>query len=110
VGSIARVATVVEVTRQEWEEGNRRFEAALQEPAGRQRLLAQLELVTDELRRRVGQTFTLEQLARAYADADRWVHDTAGERAAFPGWTRHLATVQAAAFYLYQRGALDYVP
>ncbi|HEY1369879.1 MAG TPA: hypothetical protein VGF23_22320 [Gaiellaceae bacterium] len=104
------MATVVEVTRQEWEEGNRRFESALGERGSRERLLAQLEVVTDELRRRVGQTFTLEQLADTYSDADRWVHDTAAERAAFPGWTRHLATVQAAAFYLYQRGAVDYVP
>ncbi|HEY1360431.1 MAG TPA: hypothetical protein VGF21_19180 [Thermoleophilaceae bacterium] len=110
MGSIAGVATVVEVTRQEWEEGNRRFEAAVQEPGLRQRLLGQLEIVTDELRRRVGQTFTLEQLAGIYADADRWVHETAGERAAFPGWTRHLSEVQAAAFYLYQRGAVDYAP
>jgi hypothetical protein len=104
------VATVVDVTRQEWEEGNRRFESALGDPGSRQRLLRQLEVVTDELRRRVGQTFTLEQLARTYADADGWVHETAGEYAAFPGWTRQLATVQAAAFYLYQRGAVDYAP
>jgi len=110
VGSIARVATVVDVTRQEWEEGNRRFEAAVQEPSLRQRLLGQLDVVTDELRRRVGQTYTLEQLAGVYADADRWVYETAGERAAFPGWMRHLSEVQAAAFFLYQRGAVDYGP
>lgn len=96
--------------RQEWEGGNRRFERALEDPTARDRLLAQLEVVTDELRKRIGQTFTLDELANAYAGADLWVHDVVEERAATPGWPRTLSIVQDAAFHLYQRGALDYTP
>lgn len=96
--------------RQEWEEGYRRFEAASREPAAQERLLRQLEVLTDELRRRVGQTFTIEQLAAAYERADAWALDAVSEHAANPGWPRTVAMVQAAAFHMYQRGAIDYTP
>lgn len=100
----------LETVRQEWDEGNRRFESAARDPILRPRLLAQLDVVLDELRKRVGQTFTLDDLARVYADADRWVQETVSERAATPGWPRLVSVVQDAAFYSYQRGAVDYVP
>lgn len=100
----------LETVRQEWDEGNRRFESAVRDPMLRPRLLAQLEVVVDELRKRVGQTFTLDDLARVYADADRWVQEAISERAATPGWPRLMSVVQDAAFYAYQRGAVDYVP
>ena len=99
-----------ETVRREWEEGNRRLEELLRDPVARPRLLAQLEVVTDELRRRVGQSFTLEELAAAYARADDWARAAVGERAATPGWPRTLAIVQDAAFHKYQRGAVDYTP
>jgi hypothetical protein len=100
----------LETVRQEWEGGHRRFEQALEDPAARERLLAQLDVVSDELRKRIGQTFTLDELARAYAGADGWVRDVVEERAAAPGWPRTLSLVQDAAFHLYQRGAVDYAP
>ena len=102
----------LETVRQEWDDGNRRFEQALEDPTGRERerLLAQLELVTDELRKRIGQTFSLDDLAREYARADRWVRDVVEEHAATPGWPRTLSMVEDAAFHLYQRGAVDYAP
>ena len=96
--------------RQEWEQGYRRFENASREPAAQARLLRQLEVLTDELRRRVGQTFTLQQLATAYERADVWALDAVSEHAAAPGWPRTVAMVQDAAFHLYQRGAVDYAP
>ncbi len=100
----------LEAVRQEWEDGNRRFEEAVREPIARARLLAQLEIVSDELRKRVGQTFTLGALVQVYDEADRWVRDVVEERAATPGWPRSLAMVQDAAFHRYQRGAVDYTP
>jgi hypothetical protein len=100
----------LDTVRQEWEEGNRRFEEALREPAVRPRLLRQLEVVTDELRKRVGQTFTLVELARAYREADRWVREAVEDQAATPGWPQTVSLVQDAAFHLYQRGAVDYAP
>jgi len=100
---------VLEAVRQQWEEGNRRFEMAARDSVLRPRLLVQLDVVMDELRKRIGQTFTLDELASAYAGADRWVREVVEERAATPGWTRTLTLVQDAAFHLYQRGAVDYM-
>lgn len=104
------MAVVIEAVRHEWEDGYRRFEAASRDPVAAERLNAQLEVVTDELRRRIGQTFTVEQLAVAYDRADAWVRDAVSEHAATPGWPRTLALVEDAAFHLYQRGAVDYAP
>ena len=100
----------LETVRQEWEEANRRFDELVRDPVARPRLLAQLEVVSDELRKRVGQTFTLDELASAYGRADDWVRAAVDERAATPGWPRTLAIVQGAAFHMYQRGASDYSP
>jgi len=104
------VPVVIDVVRREWEDGYRRFEAASRDPVAADRLRAQLEVVTGELRRRIGQTFTLEQLAVAYERADAWARDAVSEHAATPGWPRTLALVEDAAFHLYQRGAVDYAP
>ena len=104
------MAVVIEAVRHEWEDGYRRFEAASRDPVAAERLNAQLEVVTDELRRRIGQTFTVEQLAIAYDRADAWVRDAVSEHAPTPGWPRTLALVEDAAFHLYQRGAVDYAP
>jgi len=100
---------VLQTALQQWEDGDRRFEQAVRDPVLRPRLLAQLEVVLDELRKRIGQTFTLEELAVAYGNADRWVREVVEERAAAPGCPRTLAMVQDAAFHLYQRGAVDYM-
>ncbi|HEY3018372.1 MAG TPA: hypothetical protein VGJ23_06030 [Gaiellaceae bacterium] len=101
---------VLEVVRREWEDGYRRFEAASRDPTATERLRQQLEVVSDELRRRIGQTFTLDELAGVYERADAWARDVVSEHAATPGWPRTLAMVQDAAFHLYQRGAVDYGP
>jgi hypothetical protein len=69
----------------------------------------QLEAVTSELRRRVGGTFTLGELVEEYARADVWAHHVLAERGA-PGWPRTLTLVEGAAFHLYSRGAVDYLP
>jgi hypothetical protein len=104
----AAVDLVLDVVRREWEDGYRRFEDLSRDRVAADRLRAQLDVVTDELRKRVGQTFTLEQLAHAYERADEWAREAVSERAATPGWPRTLAIVQDAAFYMYQRGAVDY--
>jgi len=104
------MATATETTRREWEEGHRRFESLARDPVLGPRLLEQLEFVTDELRKRIGQTFTLDQLAAAYREADRWSRDVISERAPAPGWPRTVSVVEDEAFHQYQRGAVDYGP
>ena len=100
----------LEIVRHEWEEGRRRLEAARDDARRYRRLLGQLDVVVDELRKRVGQTYDLAELAAAYGDAERWARAAVEERAPSPGWPRDLATVVAAAFHAYQRGAVDYAP
>jgi hypothetical protein len=96
------------LVQQEWQDGDRRLEAERDDRVRYERLLEQIEVVTDELRRRVGQTYTLAQLAAGYHDAERWAREAVEERAPSPGWPRDLALVLAAAFHAYQRGAVDY--
>jgi hypothetical protein len=95
--------------RQEWDEGHRRLESERSDPVRYRTLVRQLDLVIDELRKQVGQTFTLAELADAYRDADRWARATLEDRAASRGWPRDLSLILAAAFYAYQRGAVDYL-
>ena len=104
------MALVLDVVRHEWEDGYRRFQDLSRDRVAANRLDAQLDVVTDELRKRVGQTFTLEQLADTYQGADEWTRAAVSERAPTPGWPRTLAIVQDAAFHMYQRGAVDYAP
>jgi hypothetical protein len=100
----------IEIARHEWRDGTRSLEAAREDPTRYRRLLELHELVLDELRKRVGQTYTLEELVAAYAESDRWGREVLDERAPVPGWPRDLTTVVAGAFDTYQRGAIDYEP
>ncbi|MGB2953270.1 MAG: hypothetical protein WBB74_07735 [Gaiellaceae bacterium] len=97
-------------TRREWEEGHGRFEEAARDPARTETLLAELEAVTAELRRRIGQNFTLRELVTLYGGAERWTREAVAEGRAGPGWPGRLAIVTDAAFHRYSRGAVDYRP
>jgi hypothetical protein len=100
----------LELARQQWADGDRRVAEARSDRRRHDRLLAEMEVVSRELRRRVGQVFTLQELADAYAGADRWARDTIdaadpdGPPALEPG------AVTDAAFHQYARGASDYEP
>jgi hypothetical protein len=100
----------VELARQQWEDGNRRLEETRGTRAVHRALLAQVELVTAELRRRVGQTFTLQELADAYAGADRWARDALEDARDEDAPPPDVALAIDAAFHLYARGAADYAP
>jgi hypothetical protein len=100
----------VETSRREWEESNRLLEAEARDRARYVRLVEQVEAVTAELRKRVGQTFTLAELADEYVRAERWSRDAVAGTAPPPGWPRTLTVVEGAAFHLYARGAVDYSP
>ena len=97
----------VENARLQWATGHRRLADQAADRNLYLRLLDQVGLVLDELNRRVGQTFTLAELAEAYRDADRWLLDVLGPG---PGGAANLALVEDAAFHVYARGAVDYTP
>jgi hypothetical protein len=100
----------VESARREWEEGWRRLQDEARRLPNPERLLGQVDTVVAELRRRVGGTFTLRELAAAYAGADRWSRAVVAEHTPAPDWPRTLSLVEAAAFHEYARGAQDYTP
>ena len=107
--SIERVPQV-ELARQQWEEGFRRFQVEAADKPAQGRLWSQVEIVTDELRRRVGAIYSLVQLTDAYGEAERWATEAIAERGAEAGWERSASMTTDAAFHLYARGARDYRP
>lgn len=103
---------MLETARQQWDEGLRRLGAVGAETARGRHLWLLVEAVLGELRRRVGQTFTLAELAGAYEGSEDWVRDVV-MRSTPPkprAGIRDVALVQDAAFATYARGASDYRP
>lgn len=100
----------IESARREWADGHRRLLAESRDPAVRERLHAQVEAVGAELRRRVGGVYTLAELAVEYGRAESWSRQAVAAQAPAPGWAGTLAMVEAAAFHLFARGAVDYEP
>jgi hypothetical protein len=100
-----RAAT--EVALIEWFEGERRL-AQLDVPATR---LVVIERVVDEiqaeLRRRVGSTYNMDDLAAEYDGAESWCLDVA-QRTTGHTWAYDLAVVQDAAFARFVRDATDF--
>lgn len=108
--SLASDVVSIQTARTDWERGFAELEAQKSDRRRYVRLLDAVDAVTAELRARIGQTFTLEQLVEAYSDVDRWGRVAVVERAPYDGWPRDLALVEDAAFHLYARGALDFQP
>ena len=100
----------IESARHAWQDGHRRLELASRDDGQAEHLRHQFEVVSAELRRRVGGTFTLAMLAAAYAGSDAWTRQAIEEYAATSGWARSVSTVGDAAFHVYARGAVDYTP
>lgn len=96
--------------RADWERGFAELEAQKSDQRRYRRLLDAVDAVTAELRARVGQTFTLDDLVAAYAEVERWGRHAVAERAPYEGWPRDLALVEDAAFHVYARGAIDFEP
>jgi hypothetical protein len=98
----------VELARQQWAES---YDVLARSPSGIDPgVREQMETVAAELRRRVGGSFTLRELAAAYEDSERWTLTAISERCRRPGWIRTASTASDAAFHLYARGARDYRP
>jgi hypothetical protein len=86
----------------QWEEGERRLRDA--EPPRRAPLERAAGLVLDELRRRLGSRFSLEELSDLYAGSADWASEVA--RQAFAG--TESSWIVDAAFARYAREAADY--
>ena len=100
----------LQTTRVDWERAFAELEKQKDEPRRYAQLLDAADAVTAELRARIGQVFTLDQLLDEYGSVERWGRAAVAERAPYEGWPRDLALVQDAAFHLYARGATDFEP
>ena len=103
---------MLQAARHQWDEGLRRLDAEGEETARSRHLWILIEEVVAELRRRVGQTFTLADLADAYEGSEDWVRDIVvrATPAKARAGLKDSALVQDAAFAHYARGATDYRP
>ena len=88
----------------------RRIEATAADHARHGRLLGQVDLVAGRLRQRVGQVFTLAELAEAYDGADEWARSLLDDADPDAAPVAEPGTVADAAFHVYARGATDYRP
>jgi hypothetical protein len=104
--------TRLPAARHQWDDGKRRLAGEGEDTARSRHLDLLVDAVVEELRRRIGQTFTLGELAGAYDGADDWVRDVIGT--SLPprprSGIRDAAIVQDAAFARYAQGASDYSP
>ena len=100
----------VDIARADWDNAFRRLEAERADARRYRGLLDAVDAVTDELRARIGQTFTLAQLADAYASVERWGREAVADREPYDDWSRDLALIEDAAFSIYSRNATDYSP
>jgi hypothetical protein len=105
------VTVELEVARHQWDDGRRRVEDARRRDRRRyDELVAEIDVVLAALRGRVGQTFTLAELADAYDGADAWVQDLLDDADPEGEPVTEVGTVADAAFHHYARGASDYRP
>ena len=90
-----------------WREGQRRLADA--DPRDRPALERVTDEIVSELRRRVGSSFTTEELARFYVnEGTDWCFDIAVRAAPANPEAWDMTTVVGAAFARYVRGASDF--
>jgi hypothetical protein len=96
------MAYALENALYQWRDGNRRL-ADVPEPA-RADLDRAADVVVEELRKRLGSTFLLEELADLYAEGTDWATELASRHAA----GTDAAAVVDAAFARYAREASNF--
>jgi hypothetical protein len=103
-----RVSYPLDNALYQWEEGYGRLRELTADPRTGARAHRAVDAVRDELRRRIGATFTAAQLADLYARGTDWCLEAA--RWALPEHAADLdpQAIVDGAFYLHLRGATDY--
>lgn len=92
----------------QWEEGARRLRDLSTEPRRAARLTRAVDAVRDELRRRIGPTFTAGELADLYARGTDWCLEAARQAAPIEATELDPQAIVDGAFHLHLRGASDY--
>jgi hypothetical protein len=89
----------------QWEEGLRTLRA-IESPRERRQADRVVAAIQDELRRRIGPTFSAAELAELYGRGTDWCLQTALD--AVPALAGDARSLADAAFWLYLRGATDF--
>ena len=89
----------------QWEDGYRALQA-IEDPRERRLADRVLRAIADELRRRIGPTFSAAELADLYGAGTDWCQEVAGDVA--PAMTDEAQTLADAAFWIYLRSAIDF--
>jgi hypothetical protein len=89
----------------QWEEGQRALRE-IDDPRHRRLADRVVESIRQELRRRIGPTFSAAELAELYGRGTDWCQQVVIDVA--PGATADAQTLADAAFWLYLRGATDF--
>jgi hypothetical protein len=100
------VATSFEIALGQWREGERRLAGApIEQRATLERVVTRIEA---ELRRRLGGTFTTDELTELYDRGTSWCTDLAAEVAPDAPWAWDARTIADTAFLRYLRDARDF--
>ncbi len=89
----------------QWEEGRRSLQALAEDPKERRRTDRIVGAIREELRRRVGSTFTAAELAEHYGQGTEWCLQLVAQVAPSVSDAQALAD---AAFWLHLQGASDF--
>lgn len=100
----------IDLARHQWQDGIRRVESTRDDRSHYAGRMAQVDVLVNALRQRVGQVFTLDELADAYDGADDWARAVLDDADPEAPPVSEAGTVADAAFHLYARGAADYRP
>jgi hypothetical protein len=89
----------------QWESGKRRLDE-IEGPRERRMADRVVDAIREELRRRIGPTFSAGELAELYGEGTDWCQQVAIDVA--PAMEEEAQSLGDAAFWLYLRGATDF--
>jgi hypothetical protein len=89
----------------QWEQGWRELQA-LDDPRARRQADRVIDAIRDQLRRRIGPTFSAAELADLYGEGTDWAQQVALDVA--PAAQPDAQSLADAAFWAYLRGATDF--
>ena len=89
----------------QWEQGWRELQA-LDDPRARRLADREIDAIRDQLRRRIGPTFSAAELADLYGEGTDWAQQVALDVA--PTTQPDAQSLADAAFWAYLRGATDF--
>jgi hypothetical protein len=92
----------------QWEEGARRLRELSADPRTARTAARAMEAIREELRRRVGPTFTAQELADLYGRGTDWCLEAARNADPMAAVDLDPQAIVDGAFFDYLRGAKDY--